>query len=181
MPSLLMFTYKIQTIVSNLFNSWFGLQGVMEGPNYKYGAYANIKKVRFRAVNFFKSNLKDDYVFVNHDPNKARVSQRADGVFVVTIPVIARALKSVDAPGMPSRSVYIGTYRHNRYKDEDMYSQNVDLAKARAYIDEDITDAERWIKDVIDVKLTFGSYAGTPFEVKLDVVTYQQAKMMSDY
>lgn len=68
-----------------------------------------------RAVNFFKSQLKDDFIYVNHDPNKARVSQREDGVFVVTVPVIARALKSVDAPGMPSTSVYIGTARHNRY------------------------------------------------------------------
>lgn len=170
-----MFTSDIQSKVSKLFDSWWGLKGVMEGPNYKYGAYEKIKKVRLRAVNFFRSEIKDDYVFVNHDPNKARVSQRADGVFIVTIPVIARALKSDDAPGMPSRSVFIGTARSSRYSIKDVYSQNVDLSKSHAFIAEDIANVERWIKEVLEVELSFGSYAGTPFELHLDVVTYQQA------
>ena len=175
-----MFTREIQRKVEEIFDCSSGLKGAMEGPKYKYGPYEKIKKVRLRAVNFFKSRLKDDCVFVNHDPNKARVSQLANGVFWVTIPVIAQALKSVDAPDLPSHSVYIGSVRSNKYKTEDYYSQNVDLAKAGPYIEEDIASAERWIKDVLDTKLTFGSYAGTPFEVRLEVVAYQQAKMRVD-
>lgn len=175
-----MFAREIQRKVEEIFDCSSGLKGAMEGPKYKYGPYEKIKKVRLRAVNFFKSRLKDDYVFVNHDPNKARVSQLANGVFWVTIPVIAQALKSVDAPDLPSHSVYIGSVRSNKYKTEDYYSRNVDLAKAGPYILEDIANAERWIKDVLDAKLTFGSYAGTPFEVRLEVVTYQQAKMRVD-
>lgn len=115
MPSLLMFTRDIQSKVSRICDCTFGLKGTMEKVKYQYRPYDKIKRVRLRAVNFFKSQLKDDYVFVNHDPNKARVSQKEDGVFAVTVPVIARARKSADAPGMPSASVTIGTARHNRY------------------------------------------------------------------
>lgn len=75
-----MFTRDIQSKVEEIFDCLSGLKGAMEGPKYKYGPYEKIKKVRLRAVNFFKSRLKDDYVFVNHDPNKARVSQLAMGL-----------------------------------------------------------------------------------------------------
>lgn len=175
-----MFTGYIQSEVAKLFDSWWGLKGVMESGQYRYGPYEKIKKVRFRAVNFYKSQLKEDYIYVNHDPNKARVSQRPDGFFVVTVPVIARALKSVDAPDMPSHSVYTGTIQHNIHLSEDIYRQYVDIGKAGGYVEEDIANAERWIKEVLEVKLSFGSYAGTPFELHLDVVTYQQAKMRTD-
>ena len=172
---MLMFTGDIQNKVSEIFDCWFGLKESMEKVKYQYRPYDKIKRVRLRAVNFFKSQLKDDFIYVNHDPNKARVSQREDGVFVVTVPVIARALKSVDAPGMTSTSVYIGTARRNRYLTERVYSQNVDLSKAWNEVQEDIANAERWLKEILEVKLTFGPYGGTPFELHFDVVTFEKA------
>ena len=129
---MLMFTRDIQSKVSKICDCTFGLKGTMEKVKYQYRPYDKIKRVRLRAVNFFKSQLKDDYVFVNHDPNKVRVSQKEDGVFAVTVPVIARARKSADAPGMPSASVTIGTARHNRYLAERVYSQNVSWRKTGA-------------------------------------------------
>ena len=70
MPSLLMFTREIQNKVSVIFDCSFGLKGIMEEGKYQNWLFDKIKKVRLRAVNFYKSKLKDDYIYVGHDPNK---------------------------------------------------------------------------------------------------------------
>ena len=75
MPSLLMFTREIQNKVSVIFDCAFGLKGTMEEAKYQNWPFDKIKKVRLRAVNFYKSKLKDDYIYVGHDPNKTGVSR----------------------------------------------------------------------------------------------------------
>ena len=47
----------------------------MEEGKYQNWPFDKIKKVRLRAVNFYKSKLKDDYIYVGHDPNKTGESR----------------------------------------------------------------------------------------------------------
>ncbi len=181
MGSLAGFSYLIRNIVSKIFDSSTGLQGTIEGWKYRGWPYEGIKRFHLKAINLYKPSFRTKFGGTDDSRNMPRTSQREDGVFVVIVPVIVRAFKSIDAPGLPSTSVYIGTTRHNRYLTEDRYSRNVDLAKARAYVQEDIENAEKWIRDIVEVEVGRSSiYAGTPFELRLDVVSYQQAKMLVD-
>ena len=54
------------------------------------------------------------------------------------------------------------------------------LAKVGNYIMDDIANAERWLKEIIEVRLTSGRYGGTPFDLHFDVVTYQQARPLGE-